>query len=173
MSKKIFISEREIKEAAVNLANEIQKSNWKPDLIVAVTRGGLIPAGYISYYLNVSNVDVFNVWSYSGEEQKVELFDDQEYQLHVDIQNLVKKWIPRNILIVDDLIDTGNTLQFVDQGMMAVYNYLKMIGKNREYDWRFGVLYTVPESASKLSKEVFAGKQKPEGWLVFPWDTKE
>ena len=169
---KVYITDKEIKRAAVSLAENIENDKYKPDLIVAVTRGGLIPAGYISYYLDQPNVDVVKLQTYEGENQ-VGAGEEQEYQLRVDLQNIIKKWNPKNILFIDDLIDTGNTLKLIDVNLTAVYNYFKMIGVKRDFDWAFGVLYSVPDVEKRFMKKIYRGAIKPEGWLVFPWDTRD
>ena len=170
---KVYITDKQIKEAAVKLTESIEADNWKPDLIIAVTRGGLIPAGYVSYYLDNKHVACVNINTYDGEEQDTSKLEEQEYQLRVDLQNIVKKYNPRNILVIDDLIDTCATLRFIDINLMAVYNYFKMIGKTKEFTWRFGVLYNNEKESKVLSKHVYSGEAKPEGWLVFPWDTRD
>jgi len=172
MDNKVYISDKDIKKAAVKVVNAIEGDNWKPDLIIAVTRGGLIPAGYISYFLDISNIDIVKLQTYEGEEQDLKKISEQEYQLQVDIQKIIKKWRPEKILIVDDLIDSCNTLKTVDTMMLAVQNYFKMTNiKVPVYDWRFAVLYS-NENKNLLNKTAYYGEKKPDGWLVFPWDTR-
>ena len=170
---KVYITDKQIKEAAVKLTESIETDNWQPDLIIAVTRGGLIPAGYVSYYLDNKQVACVNINSYEDEEQDTSKLEEQEYQLRVDLQNIVKKFNPKNILIIDDLIDTGVTLRFIDVNLMAVCNYFKMTGLPCNFDWKFGVLYNNEKEYMPFSKHVYSGEPKPEGWLVFPWDIRD
>ncbi len=168
---KVYISDKSIKEVAVKTVEKIEASKWRPDLIIAVTRGGLIPAGYISYFLDVSNVDTVKLQTYEGETQTLKQINEQEYQLQADLQKIIKKWKPTNILIVDDLIDTCFTLSTVDTILLAVQNYFKMIGEKIDFDWKFAVLYS-NSNKELLNKDVYYGEEKPEGWLVFPWDER-
>ena len=175
MSNKVYISEQEIKLAAVKLAATIEQSNFKPDVIVAITRGGMIPAGYVSYFLNIKNIDIVTVSSYEGEDQDVNLLELQETSLREKLYDIIADSNNR-ILFVDDLIDTGNTLKFIDDNMYAAINILRseagQLGVEVDIDWRYGVLYTESKNEKRLSKKVFSGYNKPSGWLVFPWDTK-
>ena len=47
---------QEFGDAARELAQQIVNSGWKPDLIVAIARGGLIPAGAIAYAMGVKAI---------------------------------------------------------------------------------------------------------------------
>jgi len=170
---KIYISDKQIKEAAVKTAEKIEASKWKPDLIIAVTRGGLIPAGYLSYFLDIANVDVVKLQTYEGETQTLKQINEQEYQLQVDLQKIIRKWKPTNILVVDDLIDTGTSLATVDTMLLAVKNYFSMTEpKFAKFEWKFAVLYS-NDNMNMLRNETYFGKGKPDGWLVFPWDERD
>lgn len=173
MGNKVYISTDEIKKNTVKLVNRIREDNWEPDLVIAVVRGGLIPAGYVSYYLDNKRVSVLSLHLYEGDQQVYKNLEEQEYQLQADIQNILKRWSPKRILIVDDLIDTGNTLKLIDMNFQTVVNYFKMINKKVDFEWRFGVLYAESSNISKMRAKVYSGAEKPEGWLVFPWDTED
>ena len=173
MNKKVYITTDEIKQNVVKLVNEIRKDDWEPDLIISIVRGGLIPAGYVSYYLDNKRVAVLSLHLYEGDKQVYKNLEEQEYQLQVDIQTILKRWNPKKILVVDDLIDTGNTLKLIDVNLQTVANYFKMINKNLEFEWRFGVLYAENDNINKMMSKVYSGTVKPEGWLVFPWDNED
>lgn len=173
MLSKVYITTDEIKRAAISLVKYIREDNYSPDLIISVVRGGLIPAGYVSYYLDNKRVSVLSLHLYEGEEQVYKNLEEQEYQLKADIQNIIKRWDPKNILIVDDLIDTAHTLRLIETNLLAVRNYFKMVGKKSDFKWRFGVLYSEKANKQRLDSKVYSGLEKPEGWLVFPWDTEE
>ena len=50
---KIYYSWAQIQGAVLDIARQLQHDNWKPDYIVGITRGGLIPATLLSQYLDV------------------------------------------------------------------------------------------------------------------------
>ena len=43
----------QVEGAVTDIARQLQKDNWKPDYIVGITRGGLIPATLLSQYLGI------------------------------------------------------------------------------------------------------------------------
>src|SRR5690625_4937182 len=53
-------------EACRELARMVVASDWMPDLVIAVARGGLLPAGAISYALGVKAMGTMNVEFYTG-----------------------------------------------------------------------------------------------------------
>ena len=61
-------------DATRELARQVRDSNWMPDLIVAVARGGLLPAGAVSYALGVKAMGTMN--SHSDVEPDEEDEDD-------------------------------------------------------------------------------------------------
>ena len=49
--KKVYYSWKDVQGAVIDIARQLQQDNWKPDYIVGITRGGLIPATLLSQYL--------------------------------------------------------------------------------------------------------------------------
>jgi hypoxanthine phosphoribosyltransferase len=108
--KKIFYSWKDVQGAVLEIARQMSvDDNWRPDYIVGITRGGLIPANLLSQYtgikmhtLNVSLRDSdsceSNLWM---AEDAFGYLDpvDREYD-HI-AHSLTKA---KNILIVDDII---------------------------------------------------------------------
>lgn len=76
---------------------------YNPDAIVALARGGMIGAQLLGYALGIRRIGVLRVESYDGNEQRSRV----EIEGDADAQN------SERILIVDDIVDTGHTLQAV------------------------------------------------------------
>ena len=111
--------------------------------IVAISRGGLIPAGILAYELEIRDCDVINMSSYDGEIKR--------QNNAVEIKGLLAN-IDEKTLIVDDLSDSGRTLDLL----------------HRQYPKATRVcVYTKPKG--QASCEMFA-KEQPDQWIVFPWD---
>ncbi len=54
------------------LAQQVADSGWVPDIILAIARGGLLPAGALGYALSIKNVFVISVEYYSGIDQRLD-----------------------------------------------------------------------------------------------------
>ena len=97
---KLIIDNEKFKGLVARICREISTDNWKPDYIVGLTRGGLLPAVMISHYLNIPM-----------QSLDVSLRDNT-----VCVSNLgmaEDAYNNKNILIVDDINDQGSTLNWI------------------------------------------------------------
>lgn len=148
MATKIYIGWDEFHQHCKNLV-ELLKEKGNFTKIVAVSRGGLVPAGILAYELNIRNCETINMSSYDDSPAAPDALrrDDAEIELHAAVSH-----VDGQTLIVDDLADTGRTFRILRQMYpQAVYCsvYAKEAGKN--------------------SVDVYT-KELPEAWIVFPWD---
>ena len=139
---KIYISWEDLQKDTKELCEKI-KARGEYNKIVAVSRGGLIPAGIASYELDLRNVETINILTYDGEIQR----NSSDIELLENIVNVDEKTI-----IIDDLSDTGNTC-----------NILRKIYPKA----MFAVVYVKPQG--KTSADIY-GKEVEDRWIVFPWD---
>lgn len=112
--------------------------------IVAVTRGGLIPAGIIARELDIRLVDTLCIASYQERLQA------KGIDILKPIQGGDPSW-----LIIDDLVDTGRTAKAVRA----------MLPKGH-----FATLYVKPEGAQLVDSYVQEFEQ--DTWILFPWDSE-
>lgn len=129
------------------------KFNKEFDAILCVTRGGLVPAGLLSYKLEVKDVFNIKVESYTNENQQGELYVQNMTQR--DISNLL---LAKNILVVDDVYDSGAT-------MIAVVEELKKYGIE---DSQINTFCVITKQEEKVNYSIFECDLKT--WVVFPWD---
>jgi len=162
VESKINITFDEIK----NELNKVDSSTLQnTDVIVCITRGGLIPAGLLSYKLNVKNVINLKIESYNNQEKGAIVINKLSKK---DIKLLKKS---KNILIVDDIIDTGETME-------KAYEYIYELLYSSEKVDEYGDL-------KETSIETFAIVNKQhwdtfslfnligdKRWVVFPWDNE-
>ena len=133
------------------LAQMITESGYQPDIILGIARGGLIPAGSLGYALAVKNTYVINVEYYTDVDQRLEVPTILPPYLElVDLEQA-------DILVVDDVADTGHTLQMVHEFV---------VGKVATA--RTAVLYEKPRSVIK-SDYVW---RRTSRWINFPWSSE-
>lgn len=122
------------------------KGPWQG--IIAVTRGGLVPAALIARELDIRLIDTICVTSYSSAS------GDQAAQQQSGVTIL--KGVQgdgEGLLLVDDLVDTGGTAQVVR----------KLLPKAH-----FATLYAKP--AGRLFVDTCVKEFKQNKWIYFPWD---
>ena len=138
-------------ESGRQLARQVADSRWVPDIILAIARGGLLPAGALGYALSIKNVFVISVEYYSGVDQRLDFPVMLPPQLNlVDIKDT-------KVLIVDDVADTGHTLKAV----------MDFVGATVA-EARTAVIYEKSHSVVKCD---YVWK-KTDRWIDFPWSDK-
>jgi uncharacterized protein len=165
--------------AVQEICRQITLSDWKPDYIVGITRGGLIPAVYISQYLDVPMHTL-------GVSLRNEINDCEHncwmpedafgYVPEGDRESINSRWDPsfrKNILIVDDINDTGATFAWIKQDWQE-----SCLPKNPVWDtvWHHNVKFAVlinNESSTFKTVDFSAcsiNKADDPQWIVFPWE---
>ena len=126
----------------------------KPDAIVAIGRGGFVPATILSNRLDIRIVVNFGTQSY---------FDKEQASIRVTQRpdlSFLTEYKDKNILIVDDISDKGHTLKHI-------VNYFKQYGFNNLETFtlftKTGTAYIPNKYSKEYDKDV---------WLVFPWENK-
>jgi len=147
----LTLSWNEIEEASLTIAEKIVSSGFTPQVIVGVLRGGWIPARMLSDLLDVKEVGALEIKFYRGIEERSER--------PVITQPLVCDVKDKNVLIVDDVADTGKSLQ-VALGAVSLYGP-KLI--------KTASLYTKPWSVI-VPDFYYAQTDK---WIIFPWEMRE
>ncbi len=142
MTEKIYISWEEFHQDTKDLCQKI-KATGKYNKIIAVSRGGLIPAGIIAYELDIRNNEAINFSSYDNDEQR----KTQDIEFAAEVGN-----VDENTLIIDDLADSGQTFQILRQHYPQA---------------RFVTVYAKEQGAKQV--DIYA-KDIPNKWIVFPWD---
>src|SRR5919204_2472095 len=97
----------EVGLAARTLAERIVDDGYRPDMVLSIARGGLVPGGAVAYALGVKNTFTMNVEFYLGVDERLPM-----PMLLPPVPELVDFGETR-ILIADDVADTGATLELV------------------------------------------------------------
>jgi len=190
--KKLIIKDQLFKGLVQDLCRQISNSNWRPDYVVGITRGGLIPAVMISHYfkipmksLDVSLRDGGDLESNCGMAEDALGYPKNE--IHVEDENNIGSVLDaasslleegenfKNILLVDDINDSGATFNWI-------MNDWKTSCLPNDPDWehvwnnnvRFAVV--VDNLGSKCNVKMdFVGleinKSEEDVWVDFPYET--
>ena len=144
-------------DACRQIAQQIADSGWMPDLIVAIARGGMLPAGAISYALGVKANGAINVEFYTGVGKT--MLEPEILEPYMDISSLEGK----RVLIVDDVADSGKTLKLIMD--LIAKEGLSMGSDTAKVDARSATIYLKPTS---IIKPNYVFKQTDK-WINFPW----
>ncbi|MEC8371720.1 MAG: xanthine phosphoribosyltransferase [Pseudomonadota bacterium] len=110
--------------------------------IVAITRGGLVPASIVARELNIRLIDTIGIASY-----------DHKSQGEITVLKDADAGDGEGWLIVDDLVDTGSTARVVRERLpMAL----------------FATIYAKP--AGRPLVDTFITEVSQDTWILFPWD---
>ena len=136
---------------ARDLAEQVHRDGYRPDMVLAIARGGLLVAGALSYALGVKNTFTMNVEFYTGIDERLEM-----PMILPPVPDLVDFHETR-VLIADDVADTGATLALV-----------KQFCEGKVAEVRSAVLYEKP--ASTVQCEYVW--RRTDLWIDFPWSAE-
>jgi xanthine phosphoribosyltransferase len=122
------------------------QTEWKG--IIAITRGGLVPAALVARELEIRLIDTVCVVSYGAEEGGGAEQRQGELRWLKRVEGDGEGW-----LLIDDLVDTGRTARAVREVLPRAH---------------FATLYAKP--AGRPIVDTFVKEFKQEKWIYFPWD---
>ncbi len=165
----------DIRVLITNIVSGIYSDLWSPSYIVGINRGGLVPAVMISHILDVPMYTLgVSVQDHIGMESNLWMPEDAVGYAQVSGRGpKPKPNTPRkNILIVDDINDTGRTINMIKADWQRT-----CLPKSKVWDTVWGENVRVATLLSNLVSEVdvdysgnFIDKSKDPAWIVFPWE---
>ncbi len=133
-----------------NLARKIKVSGFKPDLVIGIARGGLVPARIVCDFLLQKDLASMKVehWGIASTLGRAKI----KYPLpaEADIRG-------KSILIVDDVADTGDTF-------FAIMDYLK---EKKADEIRTAVVQY--KTSSTFIPDYWGEKHEEWKWIIYPW----
>jgi xanthine phosphoribosyltransferase len=117
------------------------------DGIVAITRGGLVPAAIIARELDIRLIDTVCMSSYSEDERSDGVHRPGELKLLKGVSG-----DGSGLLIIDDLVDTGRTAKYVREMLPKAH---------------FATIYAKP--AGRPLVDTFVTEVSQDTWIYFPW----
>ncbi len=139
----------DIERYCIEIAKRIKRDGLKFDFILAISRGGLIPARLLSDYLDldilVTRIKFYTSIGKTSEKPRVEYFPE-------NIKN-------KRILLVDDIADTGESILLAIEEMKRRNVYYYKVATLLKKPW------------SKVIPDYFV--EETDKWVIFPWERME
>ena len=150
-----LVSWEEIVEWSKGLAEVIKSSGFRPDIVVAVARGGFIPARLLCDFLGVDNLLSVQSqhWTEAAKAAEKAIL---KYPYIVDARGL-------RILVVDDIVDTGETLKLARDFIEEKWSPSQV--KTAALQW----ISTV----AKFKPDYYYIEVKDWVWFQYPWTRLE
>lgn len=142
--KTFSISWEQLQNDCRALAGKLLRVRKDWSRIVAIARGGLVPAAIIARELDIRVVDTVCISSYTLRTQ-----GELNVLKRPDLASVDDRW-----LIVDDLVDTGKTAGEV---------------RRMFSDTHFATVYAKPEGRPMVDSFIMEVSQ--DTWILFPWDS--
>jgi len=134
---------RDARALAWRLQGEAPAQGWRA--VVAITRGGMAPAMIVARELDIRMVDTISVKSYNHQTQS------EPVVIKAPDRRVVADGA--GVLIVDDLVDTGRTLDVVRAHLPRAH---------------VATVYAKPMGRDRV--ETFVTEVSQDTWIFFPWD---
>lgn len=145
---KVMYSWQDFDDDISILTNYIHANQWLPDYIVGVKRGGLIPAIKLSHIFNKPLI-MMSCQLRDSEDNEVRLYEVEEIPKN------------KNVLIVDDICDSGITLQkIVNQLIAEGFSSIKTCSLIYNFPQDFRIDYTAR----------MIDRYQDDRWIIFPWE---
>ena len=144
---KVNYSIDEMHVAIIRIIEQMNDSNWMPEIILSINRGGCIPGIYLSHKIEIPHKVI-----------DIQLRDSSVNPNFSVLNDCLTKY--QKLLIVDDINDSGNTLKLIKDHSL----------KN-EPEIRFAALINNIKSKIKIDYQgQLIDKSKNSVWYIFPWE---
>ncbi len=145
--KKNYFTTIQMRNALIQIEDQMVHSNWMPNIVLGINRGGCIPGVYLSHRIKTPH-----------EVLDIRLRD---HSTKPDLSTLEKAYaFQKKILIIDDINDSGATFKYIEE------NFGKGDGRIK-----FAAMIHNKPSKAKVDYQGYEiDKSKNPAWIVFPWE---
>lgn len=147
-----FITQHQVDRLVHKLTRQIQQDRFRPDIIVAIARGGYVPARLLCDLLDIYNLASMRIAHYTGAHKNAQA--RLSTPLNIDVRGM-------RVLLVDDIDDTGDTLALAREHILSMH----------PAELRTAVLHHKTSSISL--PDYYAHKIIRWRWITYPWAVVE
>ena len=176
--KKVFYTWKDVQGAVLDIARQMSADNWRPDYIVGITRGGLIPANLLSQYTGIK----MHTLDVSLRDNATEMGPESNLWMSEEAFGYVPGSKPgdtrvdpafrKKILIVDDINDEGNTINWIKEDWKS-----SCLPDDPYWDHVWGGNVRIATLTNNLASKADVdysvwevNKAEDDCWLVYPWE---
>jgi hypoxanthine phosphoribosyltransferase len=140
-------------DAVIKYCEELAEKTrgYEPDIIIGISRGGLVPARVLSDILDIKRVGIIGIVFYKKAGETIDK-PEMTQELSMDIKG-------KKVLLVDDVSDTGKSLRFAKE-------CLENMGPSQV---KVAALHYKP--GSLIEPDYYIGTTT--AWIVYPWEQHE
>ncbi len=140
-------------ELSRKLSLELHKDAFQPEVIVAISRGGCMPARIVCDYLDIFDLDVIKIEHYHGvHKEKTAIL---RYPLSANISG-------KSVLLIDDVSDTGDSFELAIQHLLE---------KGKPAELKTAALHH--KTVSSYIPDFYAELVREWRWIIYPWAVME
>lgn len=147
------ISWDQVTDLTYQLALQIRQSGYEPGLVIAIARGGYVPARLLCDFLDVFDLTSIRVEHYTAGVQVT-----QQARLMMPLACNLEK---HKVLLVDDVDDTGDTIKLA----------LEYLLQKKPAQLKVAVLHH--KVGSIIVPDFYAETQYEWRWIAYPWAVRE
>ena len=148
-----LISWEQVYQLSRTLALTLHAAAFEPELIVAISRGGCVPARILCDYLDVFDLDVIKIEHYHGTAKQPSVI--LRYPLSAAVDG-------RRVLLIDDVSDTGDSFD------IAIKHLLE---KGHPAELKTAVLHHKTDSS--YTPDYYIELIREWHWVIYPWAVVE
>jgi uncharacterized protein len=152
---KMFYSNSDMESDLQTMYRQMHLDGYQPDVVVGITRGGLVPSVYVSHYFNKNLKTIEVSFRDSGVKESV-----------AGLVSLIRSG--SKILLVDDICDSGETLEWI---------YRNVESYNPQYVSNLKTMVLIHNlSCTKFTPDYIGteiNKMEKPVWVVFPFEQRD
>jgi len=150
-----LVAWEEVVNWAYQLSQKILESGWRPDIIVAIARGGFVPARLLCDFMDIHELLSIQIVHW-GRAAEITTEAHVKYPYQLDLSG-------KKVLIVDDICDTGDSL-------IVAKKYV-------EENWKPGEVKLATlqwiSPVAKITPDYYVDEVKDWTWYQYPWTRLE